>query len=320
MAARRVRRRGGGGAMLASILALLPAGLADMARTPIAAALLPAQRGLAAVRRAGGDSLVRVRAQFTGAEVAARREAENRRLTQENRQLKAELQAVRDQVRLLTRRDLQGPPLLRAQCSPARILGAAAQSYLARHHLLDVGRLQSAEPGYPVFRPATPLIDRGMNVGLENGNIVLAGSCVWGKITSVGAHTSTVCPMTEPGYRDLVRLAATSADGHTLRFGAKGILEGTGQPLARLRMIETTEPVAEGDLVVSLAGQGFVDVPLLCGKVVRVEHPHGAGHWEIWVAPATNETPEVLAILCPTACPTELARRQELSAAVPGSE
>ncbi len=280
-----------------------------MIRTPMAAALVPAQRGLAAVRRAGDKALAGVRAQFTDAEAAARREAENRHFAGENRRLKAELRAARDQVRLLAEHDSQDPSLLAAKCIPARILGGPAQAYLARHRLLDAGRTQGVETDALVLRPATPLIDRGMEAGIADGNVVLAGSCVWGKIVSAGALTSTVCPVTEPGYRDLVRLAATSIDGRTLRFGAKGILEGTGEPLARLRMIETTEPVAEGDLVYSMAGQGFVEEPLLCGRVVRVERPQGAGHWDIWVAPAIDAAPDNLAILCPIADAIELARR-----------
>ncbi len=308
------------GLIAAAVLAVLPGRLADAVRAPIAAGLAPAQRGLAVVRKAGSDGLVRVRAQLAGAEAAAQREAENQHLAEENRQLKAELQAARDQVRLLAGSEPANPPLLTAECISARVLGAAAQSYLARNQLLDAGRLQGVEPGDTVLRPATPLVDRGMNVGVDNGNLVLAGSCVWGKVTWVGSHTSTVCPMTEPGYRDLVRLATPAGQGRSLRLGAKGMLEGTGEALARLRMIETTEPVAEGDLVVSMAGQGFVDMPLMCGKVVRVESPHGAGHWEIWVAPAAGELPGTVSILRPAAEAQELVRRQDRSAASTNSE
>ncbi len=308
------------GLTLAAILALLPSNLADMARIPVTTALLPAQRGLGAVNRAGNRTLDRLRAQFTGAETAARRELENQRLAEENRRLKADLQAVHDQLRLLTQRDSDNPPLLAANCVPARILSTPAQTYLVRHHLLDAGQLQGVDKDALVLRPATPLVDRGAHAGVEDGNVVLAGSCVWGKIAAVGPYTSTVCPMTEPGFRDLVRLAVASTDGHTLRFGAKGILEGTGEPLARLRMVETTEPVAEGDLVYSMAGQGFVDAPLLCGRVVRVERPHGAGHWDIWVAPASDEPPRNLAILCPTAQPIEVAQHKAPSDTMPGSE
>ena len=300
----------GGGLILAVMLAALPPKLSDWARIPLSSALVPAQRGLATVGRAGNRASALIRAQFAVLEETTRREVEHQRLAEENRRLKAKLQTANDQVRLLTQRDSRDPPLLSGKCVPARILGTPARAYLARHHLLDAGRAQGVEVDAAVLRPATPVIDRGQGAGVEDGNVVLAGSCVWGKIASTGPHTSTVRSVTDPGYRDLVRLAAASAGGRSLRFGAKGILEGNGEPLARLRMIEITEPVAEGDLVYSMAGQGLVDVPLLCGRVVRVERPHGAGHWEIWVAPAIDETPDNLAILCPTDPTIEVAQRQ----------
>lgn len=310
----------GVGLILGVLLALLPPKVSDPARAPVSTILTPAQRGLAAAGREGDHLLQRIHAQFAGMEEVADREIESQRLIEENQRLKAELQAARDQVRLLARRDPQYPSLLTAKCIPAQILGTPAQVYLARHHLLDAGRSHGVETGASVIRPGQPLVDRGQYAGVEEGTVVLAGSCVWGKITATGPHTSTVCPVNEPGYRDLVQLAVASADGNTLRFGAKGILEGTGEPLARLRMIETTEPVAVGDLVVSTAGQGFVEVPLLCGRVVRVERPHGAGHWDIWVAPAADDTPNDLAILCPAVQAVEVAQRQTEPQTVPSSE
>jgi cell shape-determining protein MreC len=265
-------------------------------------------------------ALVQVRAQFADAQTIAQQEIEGQRLVEENLRLQAELHAAREQLRLLAGSNSDDHSLLAVECVPARILGTQAQSFLARHRLLDAGRSRGVGPEDLVLRPATVLVDRGADRGIEDGQVVLAGSCVWGKITSAGSHTSTVCPVTEPGYRDLVRLAAPSADGLTLRIGAKGILEGTGEPLARLCMIETTEPVARGDLVYSMAGQGFVDMPLLCGRVVEVERLQGAGHWEIRVAPAVDDPPDRLAILCPTPRSIEVARREMIIGQEPRSE
>ncbi len=301
----------GVGLATATVLALLPPGLADKVRAPVTTALLPAQRGLAVVRCWGSDAAEAVGNHFTDTRTAAQREADNRRLAEENRQLKAALETAEHQLKLLAQRDRPEPALLAARCVPARILGIAAQAYLARHHLIDAGRSLDVEPGSPVLQSATPLVDCGTNAGVESGNVLLAGSRVWGKIAMTGPYTSTVCPVTAPGYRDLVRLAAPSPDGHPLRFGAKGILEGTGESLARLRMVETTEPVAEGDLVYSQAAQGFVELPLLCGTVARVERPPGAGYWEIWVAPAVETPPENPVILCPQAQPAEPTRSQD---------
>ena len=43
-----------------------------------------------------------------------------------------------------------------------------------------------------------------------------------------------------------------------------------------------------GDAVYSIAGKGFLAEPLLCGRVVRLERPVGAAHWEIWMQPAVD--------------------------------
>lgn len=62
-------------------------------------------------------------------------------------------------------------------------------------------------------------------------------------------------------------------------------------------MIAATEPVAEGDLVYSLAGQGVLEEPLLCGRVARVERSPGAACWDLWVEPAADDSHAELAIL-----------------------
>ena len=91
--------------------------------------------------------------------------------------------------------------------------------------------------------------------------------------------------LTEPGYRDLVLLAVASGD--RLRIGPKGVLEGNGEKLCRVSMIEITEPVSPGDLVLAaVAGAG--DLPGIYGRVTRAERRPGDAHWQIWMAPAVG--------------------------------
>ena len=123
---------------------------------------------------------------------------------------------------------------------------------------------------------------------LAAGQVVLSGRRVWGKIVEVGPNTSTVRGIREPGYRDLVKLAG----------GAQGILEGTGEPLARIRLIEVTVPVAVGEAVFSAAGKGVLSAAPLYGKVVRIERPPGAAHWNIWMKPAAaSDDPTQVGVL-----------------------
>ena len=73
-------------------------------------------------------------------------------------------------------------------------------------------------------------------------------------------------------------------------------------------MIAATEPVAEGDLVYSLAGDGFVEEPLLCGRVARVQRPQGAACWELWVEPAADDSDGELVILRAAVNPVRMAQ------------
>ena len=97
--------------------------------------------------------------------------------------------------------------------------------------------------------------------------------------------------------RDVVRLAAATPSGAAPRLGSEGVLEGTGEPLARVRLIPVTEPVEVGDEVYTGAAAGVLARPLLYGRVVRVERPIGAAHWEIWMEPAVDGRPERVAVL-----------------------
>jgi hypothetical protein len=62
-------------------------------------------------------------------------------------------------------------------------------------------------------------------------------------------------------------------------------------------MVETTEPVAVGDEVWTIA-DGVFTAPLVYGRIVRAERPAAGSHWQIWMAPAIgSEIPERVAVL-----------------------
>jgi hypothetical protein len=128
-------------------------------------------------------------------------------------------------------------------------------------------------------------LDQGSNVGLNVDDLALAGRSIAGKLVDVGSQTATMQRLTEPGYRDLVLLARTTGD--RLRIGPKGVLEGTGEKLCRISMIEITEPVSPGDLVLAAAA-GAGDLPGVYGRITRAERQPGDAHWRIWMAPAVG--------------------------------
>jgi cell shape-determining protein MreC len=196
------------------------------------------------------------------------------------------LDLVRTEADLLRQQGNTAEPtaaLLTTRPLAARVLGERARGLLASLAILDVGASHGLTAGALVLGEAQ--LDVGDDSGLAPGHLVLLGREVWGQIVSVDRWTSAARHMTQPGYRDLVQLAHPSGD--RFRQGPHGVLEGTGDPLCRLRMVAVTEPVCVGDVVLTDGG-GTLSEPLCYGAVVRVEQPRGAAHWEIWVQPASK--------------------------------
>jgi cell shape-determining protein MreC len=307
----------GVGLTVAITLALLPGRLSGSIRGAAGTLLRPGQVAASGLRRHGAQAATRIKSHFQTAARLAEAETELKRLRQENGRLAAELAATRgppfgrcpvpgERAPRSRPSDATGDPgddharLLLARCVPARVLGRQARAFLGRHHLLDVGSQAGIEPGALVVDDSG-LIDRGRDAGLAPGQLVLAGQQVWGKIVELGSQTSVVRSVAAAGYRDLVRLGDPR--------GPQGILEGTGEPLARVRLVEVTEPVAVGDPVYTAAGKGVLPGPLLYGRIVRLERPKGAADWEIWMQPAVAGEPERVAVLRTELNPLRVAEK-----------
>ncbi|MBN2475465.1 MAG: hypothetical protein JXB62_12715 [Pirellulales bacterium] len=277
------------GLVLALVLAVLPRQFSGWIRDGVAAVLKPGQVVSLRLGRQSERAVAWTRAHFQAASRLVEAERQVQELKRENQQLAGELVAASLQPvspRQDADEDADASRLLRARCVSARVLGRQARAFLARHHLLDVGTAAGVQPeAWVVAAPA--VIDRGRDAELQPGQLVLHGRRVWGKIVQLGAQTSAVRAVTEPGYRDLVAIGNPS--------GPQGMVEGTGEPLARIRLVEATEPVSIGDAVYT-AGQGVLPAPLLYGHVVRLQRPVG-GHWEIWMEPAVVGPPQHAAVL-----------------------
>ena len=299
-------------ALAASVaLLLLPARWTAPLKGAVAAALRPGQQAALVVSEQARRAMAAVKGHFQTAVQLAEAQEEVDRLKAENGRLAVQLAAAKAPARPApqdARDDAQR--LLVARCVTARVLGRQARAFLARHEILDVGSRSGVEPGAVAVDPPPALIDRGGDADLAPGRLVLAGSRVWGKVVEVGPYTSTVQRAAEAGYRDVVRLAGPSPPGQPPRLGPEGILEGTGQPLARVRLVSVNEPVEKGDLVYAAAAGGVLPEPLLYGRVVRLEQPVGAAHWEIWMEPAAESHPDRVAVLRVELNPLRVSSRQ----------
>jgi cell shape-determining protein MreC len=292
------------------VLMLLPARWTDVLRGGAATLLRPGQVGASAARQWGRGMVASVCSHFESADRLNKIETALERLRDENRRLTAELAAARSTTAKAVDDDSQR--LLVAQCVSARVLGRQARAFLARQHLLDVGAATGiARDDLVVDRPT--ILDRGNDAELKSGQLVLSGGRIWGKVADLGPYTCAVRGTTDAGYRDLVRLASPGQSPDGPQRPVQGMLEGTGEPLARIRLVETTEPVAEGDLVYTAASKGVLLAPLLYGRVVRVEHPVGATHWDIWMQPAVSrDAPDRVAVLRIELNPARVAGKEGL--------
>jgi len=274
-----------GGLVLVGVLAVLPSALTNRMRDAVAVCLRPGQLGVSELRHAAAGLRDRANGHLQTADQLTEAQQRIDQLERENRRLRIELEVGRKQLENFD--DDRSDRLLSARLLPARVLGSQARAFLQRRGMLDVGSNRGVETGGLVL-DLPPVIDQGEDSAVAAGQTVLSGRRVFGKIVQVGPNTSTVLGVTESGYRDLVALAG----------GARGIIEGTGEPLARIRLIDVTEPISEGEAVFSAAGKGALPAAPLYGHVVRFERAVGAAHWEIWMQPAgVGDDPESVGVL-----------------------
>jgi cell shape-determining protein MreC len=271
--------------LAALALILLPSRYVTPLRDCVALVLRPGQSAAAKVRERSTAAFRQVRLSALAAERLTHVEDQNRDLTARSRRLELALQFARTEAAELREQlsaDLESTAaLLTTRPIEARVMGGRARGLLEHRAILGAGATDGLSVGALVL--SAPTLDLGGDAGLEIGDLVLLGREVWGQIASVDGWTSTARHVTQPGFRELVQLAHRSGD--RLRLGPRGVLEGTGQPLCRIRMIPVIEPVSVGDIVLTDGG-GLAAGPLRCGDVVRVEQPRGADHWEIWMQPA----------------------------------
>jgi rod shape-determining protein MreC len=100
-------------------------------------------------------------------------------------------------------------------------------------------------------------INRGQDEGLAEGQPVLADNCIIGFITEVSAHLARVRLVTDRESKIQVKIA-----------GVDRVMAGCGGNLARVPLIQTEVEVGRG--VMAAESPGFLDVPFLVGKVVKL--------------------------------------------------
>jgi cell shape-determining protein MreC len=245
--------------------------------------------------------LAHVASWFRTWEYRADSAGELRRLQRLVERLNEQNEALRLSLRQQSHEPLaaeQPTSLLGLRAVEARVLGERGQAFLRGAAIMSGQRIPDLMTGSLAVDFAPAVIDQGENVSLAAGDMVLAGGRIWGKLIEVGPQTALVRRIDSVGYRGLVQIGHT-ADGAWKPL-ARGILEGTGNRLCRIRLVDATAPVAVGDMVFAAEEQGLIDSALIYGRIERAELAPGAAHWQLWMSPAADsELPTKLTILQP---------------------
>ena len=240
----------------------------------------------------------------TGEELVALRD-QVRRLEELNAALRA--RAARNDFNISAKTE-QPLPLLDTRAVQTRVLGQQARSFLQHLAVVTAPDASQLLPESLAIDAGAVLIDQGDNASLTASNLAIAGGRVWGKLVEVGPQTATVRRLTSLGYRGLVQIV--NEQNGAGRPVARGVLEGSGDAVCCIRMVDATSPVAIGDLVLAAEEAGIIDAPLVYGRIARTALEPGAAHWQIWMTPAVaEEVPTTLTVLQPAIHDERLARR-----------
>jgi rod shape-determining protein MreC len=122
------------------------------------------------------------------------------------------------------------------------------------------------------------IINRGADDGLVKGQFVLYDNSIIGTISDVDGRSAKVRLFTDPSSRMAVRIG--DSDLSPL------LMQGSGGNLARISMAKHEAKV--GSEVMAGKKAGFLDIPMIIGKVVRCEHNAEPLLWDITVEPVSN--------------------------------
>ena len=120
-------------------LAFAPPRLVEPVRQGWQTALRPGQRVVNRAVDLGQGAIAWARGATASAEQLAEAQRQATQLTEQNRQLEAELELIRSDATTLSPASALPDPLLLGDTVPARVLGRQAQSYLRSRDLLDAG-------------------------------------------------------------------------------------------------------------------------------------------------------------------------------------
>jgi cell shape-determining protein MreC len=223
-------------------------------------------------------------AKGTNDETRARNERQLRQLMIENARLRRDLKRERVSSVAMTAIEPLST-LAHFDLVQATVVSSHGMPQMLRDLIVDAGKSAGITRSQLVIDGNGTLLDVGSDDEIAEGDRVLSGAIVVGRIEKTAHWVSLVQPVTAAGFKAQVILLRQTPDGY--HFGAIGMLEGTGETECILTGIPHTEAVAAGDEVVSADVNGIRGPQLYFGRVTRAEFLAG-GQWDVRVQPTAS--------------------------------
>ncbi len=143
-----------------------------------------------------------------------------------------------------------------------------------------------AIPGWVIVVDPDPYrrmfqIDRGTSAGVADGQAVVVGKALLGRVVSVWQRGATVRRVDDPMFRIEVEIA--------LEHGyARGIAVGSGDRGMDVRFLRGAGGIKPGALVFTSAYDEFIPAGLLVGRIDEVEDENRDAVLEVSVTPAAS--------------------------------
>ena len=124
------------------------------------------------------------------------------------------------------------------------------------------------------------IINRGENDGLAKGQFVLGDNSIVGTVSDVSSRTAQVRLITDSISKIAVKIAG---------LNSSWIMQGNGTNSARVQLLSIKRKVKTGDIVYAGKKPGFLDTPMIVGKVAQCKRDdENPSLWDITVEPACD--------------------------------
>ena len=123
-------------------------------------------------------------------------------------------------------------------------------------------------------------INRGAEDGLAKGQFVLADNSIIGTISETSSRTARLKLFTDPTSKMAIKVG---------KLNVERVMQGNGNDSARIQLLQMEHKVKVGDGVYAGKKAGFLDAPMIIGKVAECKRDdENPSLWDITVKPVCD--------------------------------